>query len=94
MMAAAHAACATPGVDPEMWFDDRGPGFRDSVAVAKSICRTCPVRLACLEHAIAYERGAHPKARHGIFGGLTPSERYLLDVGPKRRRGQRGQVAA
>jgi len=36
------------------------------------LCRTCPVRLACLEHALS--EGEH----YGIWGGATPDERRRL----------------
>jgi WhiB family redox-sensing transcriptional regulator len=40
--------------------------------LAKSICATCPVRVRCLEHAIASDE------RYGIWGGLTFDERREL----------------
>lgn len=57
----AGAACAAPGIDPELFFPHSG----DSVTVkaAKSICFGCPVRAACLQGAIAR------KEKHGVFGG-------------------------
>jgi WhiB family redox-sensing transcriptional regulator len=39
---------------------------------AKAICRECPVRLECLEYALSI------REPHGIWGGLTESERRLL----------------
>jgi WhiB family redox-sensing transcriptional regulator len=39
---------------------------------AKSVCATCPVQAACLEHAIAVDE------RFGIWGGLNHDERRLL----------------
>ena len=41
-------------------------------AVAKGICRTCPVRVECLEYAIRI------REPHGIWGGLNELERRLL----------------
>lgn len=38
-------------------------------SLAKSICAECPVKQACLQHAI---RTAEP---HGIWGGLNEFER-------------------
>lgn len=56
------------GVDAEMFF----PGTEDEALPAKTICSTCPVRVACL--AFALER----KERFGVWGGLTERERNRL----------------
>jgi WhiB family redox-sensing transcriptional regulator len=41
---------------------------------AKQICAQCPVRAPCLEFALSV------KEQHGIWGGLTESERrHLLE---------------
>ena len=39
---------------------------------AKAICRTCPVRRPCLDYAIRI------REPHGIWGGLSESERKHL----------------
>lgn len=39
---------------------------------AKRICRMCPYRAACLEHAI------REREFHGVWGGTDPSERGRL----------------
>lgn len=39
---------------------------------AKDICATCPVRTACLQHALII---GEP---YGVWGGLTPEERHQL----------------
>ncbi|GAA1475101.1 WhiB family transcriptional regulator [Corynebacterium felinum] len=39
---------------------------------AKSICRGCPVRQDCLEHALTYHEP------YGVWGGLNESERWEL----------------
>lgn len=41
-------------------------------AQAKAICAQCPVRDACLRHA--FDVGE----QHGVWGGLSASERRLL----------------
>jgi WhiB family redox-sensing transcriptional regulator len=41
-------------------------------AVAKRICATCPVRVACLEYALAV------REPYGIWGGLNEYERRRL----------------
>ena len=46
---------------------------------AKEICKTlCSVRLKCLAKAMSDEDGT--SRRYGIFGGMTPSEREMLQV--------------
>jgi hypothetical protein len=47
---------------------------------AKKICDACPVKIQCLEYAMALEVDYH---RFDIFGGLTPIERRRL--GKERR---------
>ena len=59
--------------DRPAWFDQaacRGSSpdlfFPDTTAPAinpKAVCRACPVRLECLDHAIANDE------QHGIWGG-------------------------
>lgn len=39
---------------------------------AKSICTVCPVRLQCLEYAMAI------REPYGIWGGLTEAERRTI----------------
>jgi WhiB family transcriptional regulator, redox-sensing transcriptional regulator len=39
---------------------------------AKTVCASCPVRLQCLEHAVAADE------RYGIWGGLNQDERRHL----------------
>lgn len=50
---------------------------------AKALCATCPVRVQCLECALA----AH--VRYGIWGGLSESERRR----ERRRRAARHNAA-
>lgn len=49
-----------------------GHYWQDRIAEAKAICAACPVRLACLEQALA------SPSTHGIWGGTTDSERTAL----------------
>lgn len=60
------AACK--GQDTELWYS------ADVYAQqrAKDVCRTCPVRDACLQWAI--DAGEN----NGIWGGLTPLQRKRL----------------
>jgi hypothetical protein len=64
------AACR--GKPTSWWFARRGDMF--SVAVARSICRTCPVRLACLGYALEHDGDTAV----GIFGGLSAEQRVAL----------------
>jgi len=61
-----RAACQ--GVDPEVFY----PGSDEEAGAAKAICATCPVREACLEHALA------AREREGVWGGATERERRRI----------------
>ena len=63
-----RAACARRGVDPELFFPEKG----GRVEPAKRICARCPVRDDCLADAIA------TRDEFGIRGGTTPGERRRL----------------
>jgi WhiB family redox-sensing transcriptional regulator len=67
-----RAACAAPGVDPELFFP--APGQHGKAACAKRVCARCPVRDACLADALIHP----PLEDHGIRGGLTARERGRL----------------
>jgi WhiB family redox-sensing transcriptional regulator len=41
---------------------------------AKSVCAACPVRRACLDHALALDE------RYGVWGGLTVDERRTIPL--------------
>ena len=45
--------------DPELFFDESGP----RVALAKSLCASCPMKAACLEGAISRQEPC------GVWGG-------------------------
>ena len=68
----ALAACR--GVDPELFFTERG----ESTGDAKAICRDCDVRADCLEYALAN------KEKFGIWGGLSERERRKLRQARRR----------
>jgi WhiB family redox-sensing transcriptional regulator len=61
-----RAACR--GVDPEVFY----PVTDEEAGVAKAICASCPVREACLEHALS------AREREGIWGGATERERRRI----------------
>lgn len=73
------ALCAQ--TDPELFFPEKG----GSTAQAKSICRHCEVRTACLDHALTTGQ------RDGIWGGLSPRQRQLLN---RQRAANREPAAA
>lgn len=72
-----QAVCATVGA--EMFFppdeDSQGGVVPSLYRQAKRICNTCPVRAECLEYILAREGTVQVAQRHGVWGGLTPSER-------------------
>ena len=61
-----RAACR--GVDPDVFY----PSTDEEAEEAKSICRVCPVREACLEYALAN------RERDGVWGGATERERRRI----------------
>ncbi len=63
-----RAACR--GIDVEIFF----PEIDDEAEAdaAKAVCERCPVRQACLEHALAH------REREGVWGGATERERRRI----------------
>lgn len=55
-----------------------------AVKAAISICGTCPVRSACLNHALEHDE------IYGVWGGTTPRERTQLF---RRRRRLSGHLS-
>lgn len=65
----SRAACQD--VDPGIFFPGRAePGEKDPGAVAKAVCRACPVTQQCLEVGMA--------ERFGVWGGASERERRRL----------------
>lgn len=62
------AACTQ--TDPEAFFPTNGEQ-RDE-AFAKRVCAGCEVQAQCLQYALDVDEP------HGIWGGLTPTERQRL----------------
>jgi WhiB family redox-sensing transcriptional regulator len=62
----AKANCM--GVDPELFFPQRGMSTRE----AKEVCRGCVVREECLEYAIEQNE------KFGIWGGMSERERRKI----------------
>lgn len=63
------AACV--GCDPDLWFS-HDPADQ---AAALRTCAACPVRDACLDHALVHNP-AHDD--HGIWGGTDPRQRRAI----------------
>lgn len=78
-----RAACK--GMDAALFFPEAGRADR-----AKKVCARCPVRRRCLEDAMTREAGADAGARAGVWGGLSPDERFTLY---RCRRGRCGHGA-
>lgn len=58
---------------PSTFFPSDGVG----VELARRICADCPVKVACLEHALEH------RIDHGVWGGCSERERRRI---LKRRR--------
>jgi WhiB family redox-sensing transcriptional regulator len=61
-----HAACR--GLDPLIFY----PATDEEAEDAKDVCDGCPVREACLEHALAV------REKEGVWGGATERERRRI----------------
>ena len=70
-----HARAACAGAPADVFFPPKGGTGVD----ARRICATCPVRLPCLAYALDVEGDGGFRQRHGIYGGLTPTERIKLN---------------
>lgn len=84
-----QGSCVTSG-DPDAWFPDDQEVRLDRARLAMKICVSCPVRLECLQAAIARDE------RHGIWGGMTTRQRLRLvrDVRKQREQEAAGGDAA
>lgn len=81
-----RGACNGHSVDLFYGYEGETRGERNyRVTEAKKICRGCPVRTECLDHALTYPE------RHGIWGGLDEDERDRIR---KNRREARRRAAA
>lgn len=66
------AAC---GDKPGHWWFPEGDSTPPEAAEALAVCTTCPVRVACLNHALDHHE-------EGIWGGTTERDRRSI----RRRR--------
>lgn len=67
-----RAACQ--GVDLEVFYPPGG----GTLEPAKQICGGCAARRECLEYAMACESTLAEAQRHGVWGGLSGHERWVL----------------
>jgi WhiB family redox-sensing transcriptional regulator len=69
-----RAACRGP--QAEVFFPPSGSERKedrlDREEIAKSICHSCSVRVACLDYAVRI------REPHGVWGGLNEAERREL----------------
>jgi WhiB family redox-sensing transcriptional regulator len=72
-----QAACRDHNL--ELWF----PGKNGNGCEAKRICRTCPLRAACLEDAIN-SGDTYAGIRGGIRGGKSAEDRRRIAAARKR----------
>jgi WhiB family redox-sensing transcriptional regulator len=73
-----RAACK--GVPHEVFFPEN-PGGQESVYIqARNFCDKCSVTEECLQFALEFEQGK--RDRFGMFGGLSPRQRVVLDKQP------------
>lgn len=79
-----HANCRGHG---DIMYD------HDRWSVARRLCDTCPVAADCLADVLWWEQGSlDPGQRHGLWAGLTPSQRITLTR--TRRSAQQAAVDA
>jgi len=76
---ADEAACR--GLDPLVFY----PATDEEAEEAKAVCEVCPVRDACLEHAIVN------REHNGVWGGASERERQRII---RRRRRQRAMSSS
>ena len=62
-----QAACR--GLGPAIFYADEDV---EDVDPAKTVCATCGVQVACLEHALGW------RERDGVWGGATERERRRI----------------
>lgn len=79
----SNAACR--GMTVELFFKpadgETSEQRRAREAAAKAICEACPVRIECLDHALATDE------RYGIWGGTTAADRRRLVAHASRAAG-------
>jgi hypothetical protein len=56
-----HGLCTRPEYDPDLW----SSGNQADAALARRVCRCCPVRPLCSEWSLSL-----PEWDHAVYGGL------------------------
>lgn len=65
--------------DPDLFFPGPGQGGRQKRDKAIAICEGCPVREACLEVALEWDRNHEPiDWTYGVWGGTTRDDRKKM----------------
>ena len=72
-----RAACIGADIDVDFFPGDNHS--RHAYARAKRVCHECPVTIHCLRLALYLEDGLAETSRWGMWAGLTPQQRALLD---------------
>lgn len=72
-----YALCAQ--MDPELWF--RAPQDGGKYSEIKAWCRECPVLTECRLSVLAYEWGLRATERRGVWGAMTPADRFKTEQG-------------
>jgi len=78
----AQAACRDRGDDlmyPDG--DEASAIYQRGVEAARAVCAWCPVRAACLEHAVAAGED------YGVWGGTTPAQRRAMSRRARKAKG-------
>jgi len=70
MIATWRKRAACRGIDVEVFYPETDDELQ--AEPAKAVCGVCPVRQACLEHALAH------REREGVWGGTTERERRRI----------------
>lgn len=65
------AACRS--ARPAIFFNEKEPD------AARHLCDGCSERFECLAIEMKYETGKQPDMRAGIYGGMTPKQRFSLE---------------
>lgn len=68
----ADAACLD--LPPDLFFPEQGGTSRYTLTVVTRTCAACPVRVTCLQWALAVPE------TEGIFGGTTAFQRRRMTV--------------
>ena len=60
------------------YFSTRGKIDIENRRIAKEICNSCSIKVACLEITLTPTGAIRPEYKYGIYGGLTARQRKAL----------------